>query len=492
MRANVMTAKGMYNPELSRVFNADMSEAYTPSPAKPFRNPPGFNKQGTGVGNKLAQQTRGSVNKTPQPYNKDWTTDLSTDQLNALAGPRYPTRPKIQVKKKKGVAEGHADPAGSWVVYGGGKVVKFKTHGGAKAYAEKSGGKVASSEFYADKVQGVKEAETDYSKRRARERDVDAGRPVKPLPKNPQTDYARKRAKEKRDLERFGEDQLNELASGYASNKGYNELGAYKRYNIFISKKKFNNLAFIAVAENPRNNEVKFKATGTTPEEAVVKLHAEIDKEIIKAPKVSGAATIDFNVDFVRDILEMRSNPFYAKIVEGPRLIIAGREMEQYPEIMQGEGFKRSSIRTVGDSENATKLPAMPLSARANVVAGLIANGRYALGQESIDKDGNRIFDLEFDSVVEDPRERIRMGTPAITIATKREVAEESSTASDAVERAILNRIMVAHTDLLKQFGPEKVMQAAEEVAYNVGDVDEIGTSDVSIWVREVAQILGA
>jgi hypothetical protein len=84
------------------------------------------------------------------------------------------------------------------------------------------------------------------------------------------------------------------------------------------------------------------------------------------------------------------------------------------------------------------------------------------------------------------------MGTPAITIATKREVAEESSTASDAVERAILNRIMVAHTDLLKQFGPEKVMQAAEEVAYNVGDVDEIGTSDVSIWVREVAQILGA
>jgi hypothetical protein len=432
--------------------------------------------------------------------------------------------------------------------------MKFKTHGGAKAYAEKNGGKVASSEFYADKIQkqgvseafengskvqhpkygagqvvkvyptgmivvnfpqyldpigkkpgvqgkfnpgdsdyqSLKEAETDYSKRRARERDVDAGRPVKALPKNPQTDYARKRAKEKRDLERFGEDQLNELASGYASNKGYNELGAYKRYNIFISKKKFNNLAFIAVAENPRNNEVKFKATGTTPEEAVVKLHAEIDKEIIKAPKVSGAATIDFNVDFVRDILEMRSNPFYAKIVEGPRLIIAGREMEQYPEIMQGEGFKRSSIRTVGDSENATKLPAMPLSARANVVAGLIANGRYALGQESIDKDGNRIFDLEFDSVVEDPRERIRMGTPAITIATKREVAEESSTASDAVERAILNRIMVAHTDLLKQFGPEKVMQAAEEVAYNVGDVDEIGTSDVSIWVREVAQILGA
>jgi hypothetical protein len=63
---------------------------------------------------------------------------------------------------------------------------------------------------------------------------------------------------------------------------------------------------------------------------------------------------------------------------------------------------------------------------------------------------------------------------------------------SEAVERAILNRIMVAHTDLLMKYGPEKVMQAAEEVSYNVGDVDEIGTSDVSAYVNQVRQILGA
>ena len=63
---------------------------------------------------------------------------------------------------------------------------------------------------------------------------------------------------------------------------------------------------------------------------------------------------------------------------------------------------------------------------------------------------------------------------------------------SEAVERAILNRIMVAHTDLLMKYGPEKVMQAAEEVSYNVGDVDEIGTSDVSAYVAQVKQILGA
>ena len=71
------------------------------------------------------------------------------------------------------------------------------------------------------------------------------------------------------------------------------------------------------------------------------------------------------------------------------------------------------------------------------------------------------------------------------------ELSEESTTSTDAVERAILNRIMVAHTDLLMKFGPDKVMQAAEEVAYNVGDVDEIGTSDVSAYVNQVKQILG-
>jgi len=70
------------------------------------------------------------------------------------------------------------------------------------------------------------------------------------------------------------------------------------------------------------------------------------------------------------------------------------------------------------------------------------------------------------------------------------ELGEDQDTSG--VESAIIRRIMVAHTDLLQQFGPEKVMQAAEEVAYNVGDVDEIGTSDVSAWVHEVKQILGA
>jgi hypothetical protein len=141
MRANVMTAKGMYNPELSRVFNADMSEAYTPSPAKPFRNPPGFNKQGTGVGNRLAQQTRDELANT-QP------------------------------------SKGTPVPA------------KDFTQGVLKDL----------------KKVNVKEAPTDYSKRRQRERDVDAGKPVAKQRPSKMTDYQKRRAQQKKEME-LGEEK---------------------------------------------------------------------------------------------------------------------------------------------------------------------------------------------------------------------------------------------------------------------------------------------
>ena len=75
--------------------------------------------------------------------------------------------------------------------------------------------------------------------------------------------------------------------------------------------------------------------------------------------------------------------------------------------------------------------------------------------------------------------------------SAKNPVNEESSTSSEAVEIAVIKRILVAHTDLIMEFGLDKVTQAIEEVAYNVGDVDEIGTSDVSGWVNQVEQILG-
>ena len=73
-------------------------------------------------------------------------------------------------------------------------------------------------------------------------------------------------------------------------------------------------------------------------------------------------------------------------------------------------------------------------------------------------------------------------------------VPNESVTESDEyspVAQAITRRIMLQRTDLLSKYGPERVGDAIDEVAHFVGDVEEIGTSDVSGWVRQVERNLG-
>lgn len=59
------------------------------------------------------------------------------------------------------------------------------------------------------------------------------------------------------------------------------------------------------------------------------------------------------------------------------------------------------------------------------------------------------------------------------------------------VAGAITRRILMQRTDLLSKYGPEKVTAAIDEVADFVGDVEEIGSSDVSGWVKHVEQMLG-
>ena len=58
------------------------------------------------------------------------------------------------------------------------------------------------------------------------------------------------------------------------------------------------------------------------------------------------------------------------------------------------------------------------------------------------------------------------------------------------VASAIVRRIMFNHPDLLQDYGPNLVNAAVSEVADYVGDVDEIGSSDVSSWVKQVERML--
>jgi hypothetical protein len=67
---------------------------------------------------------------------------------------------------------------------------------------------------------------------------------------------------------------------------------------------------------------------------------------------------------------------------------------------------------------------------------------------------------------------------------------KEQEDSVGAVESAIIRRIMGQHRDVLSKYGIEAVMDAAREQAEWVGDVDEIGSSDVSAWTRETIRSL--
>ena len=71
---------------------------------------------------------------------------------------------------------------------------------------------------------------------------------------------------------------------------------------------------------------------------------------------------------------------------------------------------------------------------------------------------------------------------------------EEDQDSVDAVASSITRRIMMQHTDLLSKYGPVKVMAAIDDVADFAGSdgLDEIGSSDVSIWTKQVIQDLEA
>jgi hypothetical protein len=59
------------------------------------------------------------------------------------------------------------------------------------------------------------------------------------------------------------------------------------------------------------------------------------------------------------------------------------------------------------------------------------------------------------------------------------------------VAGAITRRIIHQHPELLAKYGPHVVMLAIDEIADFVGDTDEIGSSDVSGWVKQLEQSLG-
>jgi HAMP domain-containing protein len=346
------------------------------------------------------------------------------------------------------------------------------------------------------------ESQTDYQKRRQRERDVDAGRPVKPVPKNPQTDYARKRAKDRKDME-MGEgwynpksfpgvkigphiagpqrtspapqvkDQIIKLLM--AAHKDLVDRYGQRDVNIVAQAEAAKTEPTPQGIRKAANNVINFLTSGssvnrlrqqTLEDDSVAEMH-EPQKFIVT---INGKAT----------------SPLYPDMAD--RLYAAAKQAQPdarvektpAPTAQRQKGIDR--VKAGYGDEDALELheqlPSTPpanrkeyLDQRDKLFRMMAVDSNPA--NKQIIKQAIKDLDARYGSA-KDP------------------IREEYSTASEAVEIAVIRRILVAHVDLIMEFGLDKVTQAIEEVAYNVGDVDEIGTSDVSAYVDQVKQILGA
>jgi hypothetical protein len=210
------------------------------------------------------------------------------------------------------------------------------------------------------------------------------------------------------------------------SDKNYQEAEPYKNYRIYVRKKPFGPSGmYTAHTEIDRK---EFKEPGSSQEEAVQAIRDRIDFVLNAQRKVTGSSTIDFNVKFATDLLADPRQTFYAKLenINGePKLVIASPEVAGDPELLAAGDFKRSALRNQpDDAGRATPLPGIPLTAKGLRSGDWIANGRYTVGQETQDRDGNRVFDLTYHSTAHTKSDKLRLNQPAFTLGTAREVDE--------------------------------------------------------------------
>lgn len=106
---------------------------------------------------------------------------------------------------------------------------------------------------------------------------------------------------------------------------------------------------------------------------------------------------------------------------------------------------------------------------------------------------GNPMYRNKFMQMMKQIQAADSKAQAAQTPAPQEDVTEDRHSV-DAVTSLITRRIMMQHMDILGKYGPVKVMAAIEDAADFAGSdgLDEIGSSDVSGWVKQVIRDLEA
>ena len=157
---------------------------------------------------------------------------------------------------------------------------------------------------------------------------------------------------------------------------------------------------------------------------------------------------------YIDDIKKMASDPEYADMIRKDPNEVYGKKKKRSGGFHEADTFE-NWVNAVDENEDEDE-------EEQNVEeAGFNDDGSY----NTSDDEANEFDDYEAD-------------------------AEEDEDEVSPVYGAIIHRIIRQHPAMLGQHGPEKVMDAVQEVADFVGDVEEIGSSDISGWVRHVEQML--
>jgi len=76
--------------------------------------------------------------------------------------------------------------------------------------------------------------------------------------------------------------------------------------------------------------------------------------------------------------------------------------------------------------------------------------------------------------------------TKGYFVGGESEYDDDNRDTTEAVKNAIIRRIAMQHIDLLTQYGPEAVMSEVDDLASEMNDLDEIGSSDISAFVKNI------
>lgn len=229
------------------------------------------------------------------------------------------------------------------------------------------------------------------------------------------------------------------------TSKQFAKAEDYKNYEVYVSKQKVGSGYYMSYVVRPGSpKEIQtLRGQGPNPQKALAMSKEKIDSIEGKAERINSDATINLNVNFIKEELPQSTmtepgDVFYAKLDSGPSLVIAN---ENWGDDAKGLGFQKVAYKKLKSAEGVFSGGVFRMPSAVISSLNLVRHGRYLLGNPKRDGDENYVFPMSFHSIAAAPNDPLKLGKPALGVNPLR--ATESS-----YERTIENYF----EDLMGQF----------------------------------------